>query len=180
LESILRVYNLFGRRDNKYKARIKILVQALGIETFRDRVEEDWEASRTPELELTDAEIARVSAHFMPPAYEPFENTGLEQADLTRLELGRDRDLGRWVKSNVVRHRAPGYAACVVSVKRRGVPPGDVTSDDLDALADLQVAEARALELREVDEQLGAIVVRLDEAEALVAHEALDGTFLSA
>jgi sulfite reductase (NADPH) hemoprotein beta-component len=137
LESILRVYNLFGRRDNKYKARIKILVQALGIETFRDRVEEDWEASRTPELELTDAEIARVSAHFMPPAYEPFENTGLEQADLTRLELGRDRDLGRWVKSNVVRHRAPGYAACVVSVKRRGVPPGDVTSDDLDALADL-------------------------------------------
>lgn len=132
LESILRVYNLFGRRDNKYKARIKILVQALGMEEFRRRVDEDWAASKRAELKLPDAEIARVAAHFAPPLYEP-----QPELDLSRFELGRDRDLARWVKSNVVRHRAPGYSACVVSVKRRGVAPGDVTSDDLEALADL-------------------------------------------
>ncbi|MDX2091464.1 MAG: nitrite/sulfite reductase [Kofleriaceae bacterium] len=132
IESILRVYNLYGRRDNKYKARIKILVDALGIAEFRNRVEEDWEASRTPELELPDAEIARVAAFFAPPAYE-----SLPAEDTTRIVLGKDRELGNWVRNNVVAHKVPGYSAVVISVKQKGTPPGDVSDTQLDAVAAL-------------------------------------------
>jgi sulfite reductase (NADPH) hemoprotein beta-component len=132
VESILRVYNLFGRRDNKFKARIKILVDALGIEEFRRRVEEDWEASRTPELELPDAEIARVAAFFAPPPYER-----LPAEDSTRIVLGKDRALGTWVRNNVVAHKVPGYSAVVISVKQKGTPPGDITDTQLDAVAAL-------------------------------------------
>jgi len=131
IESILRVYNLHGRRDNKYKARIKILVSALGIEEFRRRVEEDWEASRTPELELTDAEIARVSAFFAPPPYETLPATDRTDG----IALGRDRELGNWVRNNVVAHKVPGYSAVVIAVKKKGIPPGDVTDTQLDAIA---------------------------------------------
>jgi sulfite reductase (NADPH) hemoprotein beta-component len=130
IESILRVYNLFGRRDNKFKARIKILVTALGIAEFRRRVEEDWEASRTPELELPDEEIARVTKFFDPPAYET-----LPPSDVSALALGRDRELGNWIKNNVVRHKVPGYSAVVISVKMPGIPPGDVSDTQLDAIA---------------------------------------------
>jgi sulfite reductase (NADPH) hemoprotein beta-component len=132
IESILRVYNLYGRRDNKFKARIKILVSALGIEEFRRRVDADWEASRTPELELPDAEIARVAAFFAPPAYE-----SLPAADTTRITLGKDRELGNWVRNNVVAHKVPGYSAVIISVKQKGTPPGDVSDTQLDAIADL-------------------------------------------
>ena len=133
IESILRVYNLHGRRDNKYKARIKILVTALGVDEFRRRVEEDWEASRTPELELPDEEIARVAAFFAPPPYEqlPAEDR------LGGLVLGRDRALSAWLRSNIVAHRVPGYSAVVISVKKAGIPPGDVTDAQLDAIADI-------------------------------------------
>ena len=133
IESILRVYNLHGRRDNKYKARIKILVTALGVDEFRRRVEEDWEASRTPELELPDEEIARVAAFFAPPPYEslPAEDR------LGGLVLGRDRALSAWLRSNIVAHRVPGYSAVVISVKKAGIPPGDVTDTQLDAIADV-------------------------------------------
>ena len=134
LESILRVYNLYGRRDNKYKARIKILVAALGVEEFRRRVEEDWEITRTPELELPEAEVARVSAFFAPP---PYETLPTSSDVLTALALGRDRELGNWVKNNVVRHKVPGYSAVVISVKMPGIPPGDVSDTQLDAVAAL-------------------------------------------
>src|SRR5688572_29976111 len=98
IESILRVYNLHGRRDNKYKARIKILVAALGIDEFRRRVEEDWAASRTPALELPEEEVARVSAFFAPPSYEALPAS---DAQLAAFALGRDREFGNWVKNNV-------------------------------------------------------------------------------
>ena len=134
LESILRVYNLFGRRDNKFKARIKILVTALGIDEFRRRVEADWEASRTPELELPDEEIARVAAFFKPP---PYETLPPGDAQLDAWALGRDRDFGNWIKNNVVRHKQPGYSAAVISVKMPEVPPGDVSDTQLDSIAEL-------------------------------------------
>jgi sulfite reductase (NADPH) hemoprotein beta-component len=133
IESILRVYNLHGRRDNKFKARIKILVTALGIDEFRRRVEEDWEASRTPELELTDAEVARVSAFFAPPPYETLPATNRVEG----IVLGRDRELGNWVRNNVVAHKVSGYSAVVISVKKPGIPPGDVSDTQLDAIADI-------------------------------------------
>lgn len=134
IESILRVYNLHGRRDNKFKARIKILVAALGIEEFRRRVEQDWEVSRTPELELPDAEVARVSAFFAPPAYESLP---ADADQLAAIGLGRDRELASWVRNNRVAHKVPGYSAVFISVKAPGVPPGDVSDTQLDAIADL-------------------------------------------
>jgi sulfite reductase (NADPH) hemoprotein beta-component len=134
LDSILRVYNLFGRRDNKFKARIKILVGALGVEEFRRRVEEDWEASRTPDLELPDEEIARVAAFFKPPPYETLPRSDTQ---LQALALGRDRELGNWIRNNVVPHKVPGYSAVVISVKMPGTPPGDVSDTQLDSIAGL-------------------------------------------
>ncbi len=134
IESILRVYNLHGRRDNKFKARIKILVVALGVDEFRRRVEEDWELSRTPELELPDAEVARVSAFFAPPAYETLAPHSDERVTLG---LGRDRELGNWVKNNVFAHKVPGYSAVMISVKVPGIPPGDVSDTQLDSIADI-------------------------------------------
>ena len=134
IESILRVYNLFGRRDNKFKARIKILVTALGVEEFRRRVEEDWEASRTPELELPDEEIARVAAFFAPPPYEKLPASTTQAAGFA---LGRDREFGNWVRNNVMAHKVPGYSAVIVSVKVPGTPPGDVTDTQLDSIADV-------------------------------------------
>jgi len=134
LESILRVYNLFGRRDNKFKARIKILVTALGIAEFRRRVEEDWEASRTPELDLPDHEVARVAAFFQPP---PYETLSASTTQLDGWALGKDREFGHWVRNNLVRHKVPGYSAVVVSVKVPGVPPGDISDTQLDAVAAL-------------------------------------------
>ncbi|HEY5949211.1 MAG TPA: nitrite/sulfite reductase, partial [Kofleriaceae bacterium] len=124
IESILRVYNLHGRRDNKFKARIKILVTALGVEEFRRRVEEDWEASRTPELELPEEESARVATFFAPPPYETLLATDTRVAGFA---LGRDRSFGNWVRNNVMAHKVPGYSAVVVSVKVPGTPPGDVS-----------------------------------------------------
>ncbi len=135
LESILRVYNLHGRRDNKFKARIKILVGALGIEEFRRRVDEDWEASRTPELELPDEEVARVAGFFAPPPYET--NLPASGRQLDAWILGPNRELGNWVKNNVVRHKVSGYSGVVISVKVPGVPPGDIIDTQLDSVAAL-------------------------------------------
>jgi sulfite reductase (NADPH) hemoprotein beta-component len=132
IESILRVYNLHGRRDNKFKARIKILVAALGIDEFRRRVEEDWEASRTPALELPEEEVARVSAFFAPPSYEALPASDTQ---LAAFALGRDREFGNWVKNNVYGHKVPGYSAVIISVKMPGVPPGDVSDTQLDSIA---------------------------------------------
>jgi sulfite reductase (NADPH) hemoprotein beta-component len=134
MDSILRVYNLYGRRDNKFKARIKILVTALGVDEFRRRVEEDWEASRTPELELPDEEIARVAAYFTPP---PYEQVPANDTQVTGYVLGRDREFGNWVRNNVMPHKVPGYSAVVISVKMPGIPPGDVSDTQLDAVADI-------------------------------------------
>ncbi len=134
IESILRVYNLYGRRDNKFKARIKILVTALGIAEFRRRVDEDWEASRTAQLELPDEEIARVAAFFQPP---PYETLPPSHAQLDAWMLGKDRELGNFVKNNIVRHKVPGYSGVVISVKMPGVPPGDITDTQLDSVAAL-------------------------------------------
>lgn len=134
LEALLRVYNLFGRRDNKYKARIKILVQALGIEEFRRQVEEEYAASMTDELSLPDAEIERVLSYFSPKTYETLSD---EEKKRESYMLSSDRDFGNWVKNNTVQHKVLGYTAAVISVKTPGVPPGDLTDNQLDALADL-------------------------------------------
>ncbi len=135
LEAILRVYNLYGRRDNLFKARIKILVSALGADEFRARVEEEWEHIKDGPLRLTDDEIERVSKQFTPPPYQK-----LEPADalLDSYKLGKDRELGRFVQNNTALHKQPGYVAVVVSLKEgKGTPPGDMNDLQMDRFADI-------------------------------------------
>ena len=132
LEAILRVYNRLGRRDNKYKARIKITVREHGINHIRELVEAEWVQMRQ-QLKLDQKEIDRVKAHFTEPAYEAdaAADTSFEEM------LAEDKDFARWVKQNTVDHKIPGYRAAYISLKKPGVPPGDITSEQLDVVADL-------------------------------------------
>ncbi|HEX8011738.1 MAG TPA: nitrite/sulfite reductase [Casimicrobiaceae bacterium] len=133
LDAILRVYNRFGRRDNKFKARIKILVKDMTPEVFARHVEADWERLRGGPATVPDEEIARLAAFFVPPDYEQLsgDDAGFRAA------IADNRAFGNWVKRNVFPHKVPGYAAVTLSLKKTGVPPGDVTSDQMDAVADL-------------------------------------------
>jgi sulfite reductase (NADPH) hemoprotein beta-component len=131
LEAILRVYNLFGRRDNLYKARIKILVHDLGAERFAALVEEEWEATRHLAPSLPAAEIDRIRAHFAPPPYEALE-TPVRDYEVKRFE---EPDFARWTRTNVTPHRVPGYGAVTLSLKPPGGTPGDMTAVQMDAVA---------------------------------------------
>ena len=132
LEAILRVYNLLGRRDNKYKARIKILVKETGLEKFTALVEQEWLRIRDDML-LGDERIAAMKAHFVPPAYDA---SAANDANLAK-QLAADSAFATWLKYNSTEHRVPGYRAAFVSLKAPDSPPGDITADQLDALADL-------------------------------------------
>ena len=133
LDAILRVYNRHGRRDNLYKARIKILVKEMGLDKFRAEVDAEWAHLKDGPSTLTEAEINRVSAHFVDPAYEklPAINAEFENRQL------ENRAFARWVNRNVFSHKQPGYAAVTLSLKKTGIPPGDATDAQLDAVADL-------------------------------------------
>ena len=133
LESILRVYNRFGRRDNKFKARIKILVKALTPEVFAERVAEEWAYLKDGPITLTEAEVQRVSKHFTDPAYLELNDQDQELAALDAEHPG----FARWRSRNVVAHKKPGYAAVTLSLKKTGIAPGDVTEKQLDKIADL-------------------------------------------
>ena len=135
LESILRVYNQHGRRDNKFKARIKILVKAMGVEAFREAVEKEWAALKDGPTTLTDAEIVRAKSFFTDPAYETIDGAASEQTLASQGE--RDPIFGNWVKRNTVGHRVPGYQAVTLSLKATGHAPGDVTDKQLELIADL-------------------------------------------
>ncbi|MDN3639699.1 nitrite/sulfite reductase [Simiduia curdlanivorans] len=135
LDAILRIYNLIGRRDNKYKARIKILVKALGPETFAEKVETEWAQIRDSESTLTQAEIDRAKSFFTLPAYQSFDQTAVTATlDAQKAE---HKAFGKWLERNVKPHKQPGYAAVVLSLKPTGVAPGDVTDKQLEAIADL-------------------------------------------
>lgn len=133
LEAIIRVYNLNGRRDNKYKARIKILVQAMGIEAFRELVDAEWEQIRDTDLKLPQPEIERVQAFFTPFDYDASaaEDTSLEA------KLAEDEAFRVWYERNTVEHKVDGYRITYVSLKPYLKPAGDVTDEQLDLIADL-------------------------------------------
>jgi sulfite reductase (NADPH) hemoprotein beta-component len=133
LEAILRIYNRYGRRDNKWKARIKILVKDLTPEGFRDQVECEWRHIEGGPATLTQAEIDRVEGRFTRPAYEKLDP--LSSAYV--LPVGRNPAFATWARRNVHPHKVAGYAAVTLSLKRTGVPPGDATADQMDAIADL-------------------------------------------
>ena len=132
LEAIMRVYNRLGRRDNKYKARIKILV-ADDTDEFRRMVEAEWEKSDRDRLDFPFEEVQRIRRHFAPPRFERLAETSASFDSARAAHSAFDR----WVKTNVVAHRQPGYAIANISLKPIGKPPGDISADQMDAAADL-------------------------------------------
>ena len=133
VEAILRVYNRYGRRDNLWKARIKILVKDRTPAQFREEVETEWGYLKDGPSTLTVEEVNRVALRFTHPAYEglPVRDESLESARRAHPAFAR------WVERNVAGHRVSGYAAVTLSLKQTGTPPGDVTADQMDAVADL-------------------------------------------
>jgi sulfite reductase (NADPH) hemoprotein beta-component len=132
-EALVRVFNRYGRRDNAYKSRIKILVRALGIVEFARQIKEEWSHLADGPATLTEAELARVTRQFAAPAYET-----LAKDDLCHLaHLREDKAFSRWVERNVHPHKVPGYAAVTLSLKKSGAAPGDATSEQMEAAADL-------------------------------------------
>src|SRR5690554_6006187 len=133
LESIMRVYNRYGRRDNKFKARIKILVKALTPEVFGEKVEAEWQNLKDGPATLTESELQRVSKYFVSPELESFPGDDAGYLD----KRGSDKGFANWASRNVHPHRAPGYAAVTLSLKPNAVAPGDITAEQLEAAADL-------------------------------------------
>ncbi|MFI0471331.1 nitrite/sulfite reductase [Halomonas sp. HMF6819] len=134
LEACVRVYNQFGRRDNKFKARIKILVKALGVEEYRRRVEEEWAHLKDGPQTLNQAAVDDAKRHFPEPERRPVDESAIQAFETLR---GENRAFARFVTNNVTDHKVPGYKAVTLSLKRREHAPGDVTADQMDAVADL-------------------------------------------
>ena len=132
-EAVLRVYNRYGRRDNPFKARIKILVQSLGAEEFARQVEEEWAYLKDGPSTLTQAEFDRVAAFFTAPDYAPQADGDVALARHTQ----DDKAFARWVARCTHPHKVAGYAAVTLSLKKHGLAPGDITSDQMDTVADL-------------------------------------------
>ncbi|EZQ17100.1 nitrite/sulfite reductase [Pseudomonas sp. G11-1] len=133
LEAILRVYNRYGRRDNKFKARIKILVKALTPEVFAEKVEAEWLNLKDGTATVTDSELQRVSKYFVSPQLESFAGDDASYLD----KRHSDKGFANWASRNVHPHRAAGYAAVTLSLKPNAVAPGDITAEQLEAAADL-------------------------------------------
>lgn len=133
LDSIMRVYNLEGRRDNKYKARIKILVKAMGVDAFREKVEQEWSYSKDGEATLTQAEVDRCKSFFTEPDYEDLED---EDADFTTA-MSSDLMFNHWVERNVQAHKKSGYRIITLCLKETGVAPGDISDKQMEFVADI-------------------------------------------
>ena len=162
LQAIMRVYNLEGRRDNKYKARIKILVNALGIEEFRQRVEAEWQVTRRHVAPLYPEEIDELRSHFRSPPYRPL-------VDIGGFEASRSADpaFARWVRFNSAAHRRYGYRAVFVSLKAPDAPPGDMTAEQMQGLAGLADRYSFGLIRTSHDQNLLLADVALDDLHAL-------------
>jgi len=148
IAAILRVYNLEGRRDNKYKARIKILVHEKGAKAMREAIEQEFAAQERLGLELPSEEIARISAYFALPELEPKKPA----SDRCERRAGKDARFSRFMRRNVTPHKVAGYAIVTISLKPIGGVPGDATADQMDAVADL-AEDYSADELRVSHEQ---------------------------
>jgi sulfite reductase (NADPH) hemoprotein beta-component len=169
LEAALRVYNRHGRRDNKYKARIKILVHELGIEEYRRQVEEEFLHMKTLGLNPPVAELDRIRAQFADPAYE----TGLpETVDRS------DPDFALWLDQNVAAHKAPGYAIATISLKPVGGIPGDASSAQIDLVADL--AERYSMDEIRVTHAQNLVLPFVKKADLYALWQQLDAAGLGA
>jgi sulfite reductase (NADPH) hemoprotein beta-component len=163
LEACLRVYNRHGRRDNKYKARIKILVHEMGADEYRRQVEEEFAHMKTLGLDPPVAELERIAAHFAPPPYE----TGLsDEIDLS------DRDFAAWVGSQVAAHKVPGYAIVNISLKPIGGIPGDASSAQIDLIADL--AEKYSFDELRVTHAQNIVLAHVKKSDLYAVWKALE------
>ncbi len=167
-EAILRVYNLHGRRDNKYKARIKILVNAMGIDAFREEVESEWAHFMDGELKLHATDFETMAGFFPAPAYE-----ALESGD-SRVQKWRELDtrFRDWYDNNTADHRQAGYRIVNVSLKEHGIAPGDATDAQMDAIANIAEQYSFA-EIRTTHEQ-NLVLADVREQDLLDVWKALD------
>ena len=133
LEAILRVYNRYGRRDNKFKSRIKILVRAMGAEVFAQKVEDEWQSVKNGPGTLTEAEIIRAHSFFTKPSYEELEENCIQLDE----SLSSNFAFKNWVSRNVKPHQQPGYAIANLALKRTGAAPGNVSDRQLEIIAEL-------------------------------------------
>ena len=133
VEAVLRTYNQFGRRDNIYKARIKILVHELGVEAFAKEVEAEWQSIKDGALALDPAVVAEIAGRFRYPDYQRLDDGAPELAAARKA----DRQFDAWVGNSVSNHKMPGYAIVTLSLKPEGGTPGDATAAQMDAIADL-------------------------------------------
>ena len=173
LEAILRVYNVLGRRDNIYKARIKILVQSTGADKFAEMVEREWETIRGGDLDLPEGEISRIRSYFAPPAYEllPPHDAAYDASRRA------DREFDRWAQINVAAHKQPGYAIANISLKPEGGAPGDATADQMDVIADL--AEEYSLDELRITHQQNIVLAHVRQSGLHALWQRLDAAGLA-
>ncbi|QND56747.1 nitrite/sulfite reductase [Mesorhizobium huakuii] len=165
--AILRVYNLYGRRDNKYKARIKILVHETGVEEITRQVEAEWQELKDAELKLPDADIRAIEAYFAPPALAD-RPEGDQAVKLARLD---SKGFSEWLDQNVVTHRHPDYAAVTISLKGIGEVPGDASDSQMEAVAD--IAEKYAFDELRVSHEQNLILPHVARADLKAVYDAL-------
>jgi len=165
--AILRVYNLYGRRDNKFKARIKILVHETGVEEFARQVEAEWAELKDGELTLPAADIAAINAYFAPPNLpaRPDGDQALKQARLD------SKSFGEWLDQNVITHRHPDYAGVTISLKGIGETPGDASDSQMDAVAD--IAEKFAFDELRVSHEQNLILPHVARADLRAVYDRL-------
>ena len=168
LEAILRVYNRYGRRDNIHKARIKILVRDLGPEEFTRQVEEEWKLTDRAQINLPQSEEDRIRKFFAPPPYETI-TTPVAAFEDARM---KDKAFARWVSTNVHTHKVPGYAAVTISLKPTGGIPGDISSEQLRAVAQIaekySFAEVRATHVQNL------VLPYVKQADLLAVYQAIE------
>ncbi|TIS68128.1 nitrite/sulfite reductase [Mesorhizobium sp.] len=165
--AILRVYNLYGRRDNKYKARIKILVHETGVEEITRQVEAEWQELKEADLKLPEADIRAIDAYFAPPALAD-RPEGDEVVRRARLD---SKSFSEWLDQNVVTHRHPDYAAVTISLKGIGEAPGDASDSQMEAVADL--AEKYAFDELRVSHEQNLILPHVARADLKAVYDAL-------
>jgi sulfite reductase (NADPH) hemoprotein beta-component len=166
LEAIMRVYNRYGRRDNKFKARIKILVHELGVPEYTRQVEEEFANQHEWEkVILPQEEVDRITAYFAPPKFEQLA----AKSDKLDAAIAADRVFARWVRNNLRPHKIPGYISVHIALKPQGSPPGDATSDQMRAAAD--IAERYGFDDIRVAHEQDLVLphVKLDDVPAVYA-----------
>jgi len=168
LEAILRTYNRIGRRDNKYKARIKITVAETGVEEFTRLVEQEFDAIRDTVFQLPQEELERIAVQFAPPAFETLS----DQSDALEAAMAENRRFAQWVKTNVVPHRAAGYAIANISLKPIGGVAGDATAAQMELVADL--AERYSFDDVRVTHEQNLVLPHVKKDDLFEVWKALD------